>query len=136
MRLVKKKWKYIVAECEKCGRVHNIPIDNFIDTRGFSLDLIEVIQCECGDYHNLVLGENKQPERITKVADSAQVDEPIKCRRCNSTQLHTDKKGFSLGKGLLGNFIIGGAGLLGGLIGKDKVIITCMNCGHNWEPGK
>ena len=59
----------------------------------------------------------------------------IKCPFCNSTQVSASKKGFSIGKAAVGALAIGGWGLLAGGIGKDKVIITCLNCGKSWEAG-
>lgn len=135
LRLVKKKRKYVVSECEKCGRTHNIAPDKFVKTYGLSLDLKDVIQCECGEYHNLVLGQDNQPTRTPRTFNHTQ-DDTIRCGRCNSTQLHADKKGFSLGKALTGGALIGGAGLLGGFAGKNKVMVTCLNCGYKWQAGR
>ena len=59
----------------------------------------------------------------------------IKCPFCNSTQISASKKGFSVGKAAVGAIALGGWGLLAGGIGKDKVIITCLNCGKSWEAG-
>ena len=59
----------------------------------------------------------------------------IKCPFCNSTQVSAAKKGFGLGKAAVGAFLVGGVGLLAGAIGKNKVIVTCLNCGKTWEAG-
>lgn len=32
--------------------------------------------------------------------------------------------------------VTGPVGLLGGLIGSKKIIITCLKCGHKWQAGK
>ena len=61
---------------------------------------------------------------------------PIKCSNCGSTQIMGGKKGFSGGKALLGGVLLGGVGLLAGLHGSKKVVITCLNCGHKWQVGK
>jgi len=60
--------------------------------------------------------------------------EEVKCPKCNSTQLTANKKGFSAGKAVAGAVITGGIGLLAGTIGQNDVIITCLACGHQWEP--
>lgn len=60
-----------------------------------------------------------------------QFDE-IRCPKCGSTQLTANKKGFGLGKALIGGVIFGGVGLLGGFLGSNKIKITCLNCGHSW----
>ena len=59
----------------------------------------------------------------------------IKCPFCNSTQISASKKGFSVGKAAVGALAFGGWGLLAGGIGKDKVVVTCLNCGKSWEAG-
>lgn len=45
----------------------------------------------------------------------------ICCNNCNSTQISANKKGFSF---------------LTGLIGSQKVYITCLNCGNRWKVGQ
>jgi tellurium resistance protein TerD len=60
----------------------------------------------------------------------------IKCKRCGSTQVTANQKGFSGGKAVAGAVLLGPIGLLGGTLGSKKVKITCLNCGHQWEPGK
>ena len=58
------------------------------------------------------------------------------CPKCGSTNLTGDKKGFGLGKALVGGVLLGGVGLLGGFVGSRKITVTCMQCGHAWEAGK
>lgn len=41
-----------------------------------------------------------------------------------------------MGKAIGGAAVLGNVGLLGGLLGSKKVIITCLKCGHQWQPGK
>lgn len=60
----------------------------------------------------------------------------IKCPKCKSTQLTANKKGFGLGKAVVGGLLTGGVGLLGGFIGSGKVVITCLKCGNSWKAGK
>lgn len=61
--------------------------------------------------------------------------EEIKCPKCKSTQITANKKGFSIGKAAAGALLTGGVGLLAGTIGSNKVIITCLACGHQFKPG-
>jgi len=59
----------------------------------------------------------------------------VHCPRCDSTQITAVKKGFGLGKALLGAVLIGSYGLLGGAIGSGKIKAVCVNCGHTWNAG-
>lgn len=60
----------------------------------------------------------------------------LTCPKCGSAYLTGDKKGFGLGKAVVGGVLLGGVGLLGGFIGSRKIMVSCMQCGHAWEPGK
>lgn len=44
-----------------------------------------------------------------------------KCPKCGSTQIHVGTRGWSL---------------LTGMIGANKVKMTCLNCGHTFKPGE
>lgn len=63
------------------------------------------------------------------------MNEEVKCPKCGSTQLTANKKGFGLGKAAVGGLLLGPVGLLGGVIGSGKVVITCLKCGHQWKVG-
>lgn len=136
LRLVKKKAYYAIGQCEKCNKKYKLVAEHFSDSRGQSMTLKDVIKCGCGKHHNLVAPDQTQPTPTPKTFDHTQTDNTIRCGRCNSTQLHADKKGFSLGKALTGGALIGGAGLLGGFAGKNKVMITCLSCGYKWKAGR
>lgn len=60
----------------------------------------------------------------------------IRCPKCNSNQLTANKKGFSGKKAVGGALLTGGIGLLAGTIGSNKVVITCLACGHRFKPGQ
>lgn len=64
----------------------------------------------------------------------AQEADDVCCPRCGSTQLSANKKGFGIGKAATGGLLLGPVGLLGGFLGSNKVIITCLKCGHQWKP--
>ncbi len=72
-----------------------------------------------------------------KTADdrAARASAPVKCPRCGSTQISADKKGFGIGKAVVGAAIAGPIGLVGGNIGAKKVRITCLKCGNQWMAG-
>lgn len=56
-----------------------------------------------------------------------------KCPRCGSTSLATNKKGYGIGKGVVGAALLGPIGLVAGNIGSHKVMVTCMNCGYKFK---
>ena len=61
-------------------------------------------------------------------------DEPIKCPKCNSTQIHVDKRGFKTGRAIAGGLLTGNilvAAAAGG-IGHDKIEMTCLKCGYKF----
>lgn len=58
------------------------------------------------------------------------------CPNCGSTSLSADKKGFGLAKGTAGVIIAGPLGILAAGHGKNKVIVTCLNCGKQFSPGE
>ena len=57
------------------------------------------------------------------------------CPKCGSSQTTYDRQKFGVGKAAAGVILTGGIGLLAGGIGRNKIIITCMNCGHHWKVG-
>ncbi len=59
----------------------------------------------------------------------------VTCPKCGSEQIAANKKGFGLGKAAAGGFLLGPVGLLGGLLGSGKVMVTCLACGHSWAAG-
>lgn len=59
------------------------------------------------------------------------------CPKCGSTSLSADKKGFGVGKAVIGAQLIGGPiGLVAGNLGAKKVRVTCLNCGKQFWAGK
>lgn len=61
----------------------------------------------------------------------------VGCPKCGSTQLTANKKGFSLGKALVGGLVLVPiAGVATGMIGKNKILITCLSCGKQFKPGR
>lgn len=45
----------------------------------------------------------------------------VKCPKCLSTQISANRRGITVTTGL---------------IGTQKVYITCLQCGHRWKAGK
>lgn len=69
-------------------------------------------------------------------SDVQSVKDSIKCPKCGSIQITAGNKGFGLGKAAVGGAILGPVGLLGGLVGSKKIIVTCLGCGNKWGVGK
>ncbi len=87
------------------------------------------------EHQNFVKYENKDIVVCDKCiknydkTEKTKKSNKVKCLECGSTQITANKRGFSLGQALA-------FGVIGGMVGKDKIIITCLNCGHKWEAGK
>lgn len=58
------------------------------------------------------------------------------CPKCHSTSLSADKKGFGVGKAVVGGFLLGPIGLVAGNAGAKKIRVTCMQCGKQFWAGK
>lgn len=58
------------------------------------------------------------------------------CPKCSSDQITAQKKGFSGKKAVAGAVLTGGIGILAGTLGSNKVKITCLACGHQFNPGE
>jgi DNA-directed RNA polymerase subunit RPC12/RpoP len=85
-----------------------------------------------GDINVHILELNKFQSAITAAAQ----DDDVRCPKCGSTSLTANKKGFGIGKALVGAALTGGVGLLAGGIGKNKVEVTCLKCGKQFKAGK
>lgn len=59
-----------------------------------------------------------------------------RCPKCGSTSLSVSRKGFGYGKAAAGAVLAGPLGILAGGIGANGSVITCMNCGHKFNPKK
>ena len=59
-----------------------------------------------------------------------------RCPKCRSTSITVNKKGFGVGKALVGGALTGGIGLLAGGVGANKIQCTCLACGHKFKAGQ
>jgi tellurium resistance protein TerD len=73
-------------------------------------------------------------EQSRAIAATAKRPNHIYCPKCCSTEFQPFKKGFSLGKAAAGGLLLGPVGLLGGMIGANRVELVCLRCGHHWRP--
>jgi tellurium resistance protein TerD len=79
----------------------------------------------------------KAPPRVSLPPEPQQTKdevEQVRCPKCQSAQISANNKGFGVGKAIVGGLLLGSIGLLGGFVGSSKVRITCLKCGHTWEP--
>lgn len=63
------------------------------------------------------------------------MDTQVRCPKCKSDQITANKKGFSGGKAVAGAVVAGPLGIAAGTLGSNKVKITCLSCGHTFNPG-
>lgn len=144
-----KLLKYIAEDkesirglCERCRAEITVPKSN-ANPIADGFDLRDTIKCKCGNIHNLIAGNVKTQkwakEEIKFDPDyvpPSKNNRTAACPLCRSTQLFAGNKGFSLGTALAGGILFGPFGLLGGFWGSERVIVTCLACGHKWEAGK
>ena len=82
----------------------------------------------------------------TKAQEKARLKERIEqmdrdgvayCPKCYSTSLTANKKGFGIGKAVIGAAIVSNPiGLIAGNINAKKVRVTCLKCGNQFMAGK
>lgn len=118
------------TQCPRCKSVHEIPPEY----RGTE---IKCTTCKesfpAVKFESPVIPRPQRPDSESKPKPPA---EPIKCPQCGSTQITGTKKGYSGGKAVSGALLLGPLGLLAGLHGSKKIMVTCLNCGHQWEAGQ
>ncbi len=102
------------------------------------------IGCSLSDAVSFV-GEIRKNDSLMQLAKDVQtkIDNQFKqkseemtglfCPKCHSKNIHIDKKGYSLTKGVVGTVVAGPLGLLFGKHGSNKLRYTCLNCNHQWE---
>ena len=75
----------------------------------------------------------EQTKRFEIEEDQLKTTGQVYCPKCHSKNLHIDTKGYSLAKGLIGNFIVGPVGLIMGKHKSNKLRYKCMDCGYAWH---
>ena len=58
---------------------------------------------------------------------------PVVCPKCYSPSITSNEKGFGVGKAVVGVGLFGLPGVLAGNIGRKKLRVTCLSCGHAWR---
>lgn len=57
----------------------------------------------------------------------------LSCPRCRSLRVTAGKKGFGIGKAVVGSLLLGPVGLLGGFIGSKNLEFLCLDCNQRWN---
>ena len=123
----------IGIECDGCGKVYKFSKDYFSNITPNSC--VNKVNLECPNCNNLIQANTKIESKYGSISsrNSSSSNNSVKCPSCRSTQITANTKGFGLGKAAVGAVLLGPIGLLGGVLGSKKVIITCLNCGHRWS---
>lgn len=64
--------------------------------------------------------ENIRQQELREIR-RAIADEPIRCPKCESTQISSDRRGWNV---------------VTGVYGSSQVMVTCLRCGHQWKAGQ
>jgi predicted Zn-ribbon and HTH transcriptional regulator len=56
-----------------------------------------------------------------------------RCPNCKSTSITANKQGFGIGKAAVGALAVGPLGVLAGGLGANKIKLTCLSCGNQWD---
>lgn len=99
------------------------------------LKLQAIMQAEQLKVQQQQLNQQKKQVALQKkqaAMQHAQMKHTAKCPRCGCTSLSGNKKGFGIGKAVVGAWAIGPIGLIAGNIGAKKVRVTCMKCGKKY----
>lgn len=99
-------------------------------------ELIKTFKVEIkSEVQRKTIQARKTQSVVPTIKEVQQNDHLPSCPKCKSNQVTFNKKGFSTGKAIVGGILTGGVGLLAGGIGKNKILLTCLKCGHTWTRG-
>ncbi|AVK47528.1 tellurium resistance protein TerD [Clostridium sp. MF28] len=82
-------------------------------------------------YNSPIIDSNRQMHNSQLPYENKQSG--IVCPYCHSTQVTAGKKGFRVGKAMVGGLLLGPVGLLGGFIGSKNVEFLCISCNRRWS---
>lgn len=126
-----KAREYLRKIIKDAGNKESVANINFCPECGSKVEGMKFCP-ECGNQIGQSPASITQPQAIYTPAP----DYAARCPKCGSTSLSADKKGFGIGKAVVGAALTGGIGLAAGNIGSKKVRVTCLGCGHQWMAGK
>lgn len=73
-------------------------------------------------------GQNSSPSYAQPIDQGG-----MACPRCHSAQVTAGKKGFGIGKALVGGVLLGPVGILAGFIGSKNMEFVCLSCKERWS---
>lgn len=116
--------------CGNCGQAFNVAI---VDEKNPNSMVKEKKDTNYEEAQLKLQKENLRIQRQQLAEQKKQLRNIAKCPRCGSTSLSGHKKGFGIGKAVVGTFVAGPIGLVAGNIGAKKVRVTCLNCGKKFK---
>lgn len=126
--------------CAYCGKNLNLSIkDNSVAVieNEESIETYDIMQYKnkIDSFNNPVILQKAQIIQQQKQLEEQkrQFDAQAKCPKCGSVSLTSEKKGFGVGKAVVGAALFGGVGLLAGGIGANDTVVTCLNCGYKFK---
>ena len=130
--------------CSKCG-AENPKDSKFCGNCGETIEVEFISEMETKftkrkevnlDYEKENLKMQQESLKVHQqqlLEQKKQFNSMAKCPRCGSTSLSGNKKGFGIGKAVVGASTLGPIGLVMGNIGAKKVRVTCLKCGKNFK---
>lgn len=115
--------------CGDCGRRIKFEVEN-----GESIE--EITRGKKERYYTESLKIQKEKLKLEKQKNKGQnkyMKNMAKCPRCGSTSLSGHKKGYGIGKAVVGTWALGPLGLMAGNIGAGNIRVTCLNCGKKFK---
>ena len=66
------------------------------------------------------------------------LNKSVICPKCGSKNIYAGKKGFNTGRAIAGGLLTGNIFVVAaaGGIGANKVVLTCLECGHTFNIGE
>lgn len=130
-----------IVRCEKCNSIVTLNKDKCFIQHG-KINSRLPIKCTCGNIQfrveedEMSISSQSAEDKNAALPKATTKEDKVFCPKCNSTQIASFKKGFGAGRAVVGAALAGPIGLLGGFLGSNQLVITCMKCGHKWKPGK
>lgn len=139
MKYLTEDSQLIHAKCEGCGRILKLDKKYIKFKKRSSAVLIAPVDCFCDISSDIILEIPVEQSNITSnqeiLHSIIQEEENIAhCPNCGSNQLVAGTEGFKTGNAILGAVLFGPMGLLGGHVGSNAVVVTCIKCGYKWKP--